>query len=1043
MRQFLRTTRLVAIILGLLGLRANAQPTIFNWSRSANPGDAVSLQGDSFGNSPEVWIECVTGSSAPAPTTQLPVLSGTGFLSPTGANSCVTALIPATEPFGLYALWVSADGGSTFSQPVYINQAMPWNADDLCGSQVDPNRQFHLYGRNLQFSGNGTPTVSFVSTSSTLAATVTSGTDPYVLSVTAPSGVLGGATYTLMVNNGFGGYYGTVAGPVLSGTITSGSDPFGLGVPWGADFAAYSNRVYTVPFVSSTTNMQSAIQTAINAVSGSGGGIVALQSGTYAVLSGSETTCLYLESNVVIEGAGLNQTVIEMSGTSTSNLLGYHFGLWDADNTLIDCGLANLTLYSTDTVGQSNLGINHPNHDKFFALNAEFKSDAPNDVVVSGSQILLKNCVFFSGSGVLVNSGTTVIREAGSPVNYSTVFNSVIENNLFQYYNGRLWLSNGCTGLLVLSNTMSRIAFSGTIGETGALDVQQSQDTVALGNVFQRDPTFSGTYNLVENNDGETIMNQTGHDAYPCQGGVSSSSSNTLTDTTRGWAANEFVNAPDGQDYYVTIIQGTGAGQIHKVIANTGTTLTVDSPWQVLPASDSMYSVHHLESLRHLIKDNTLTNVVQGIVYYSISTKDTAIVNNTMNNGGGIYFRCDYRPSTTGSSQFDVQFDTLIAGNSVTVTSADPYNWTDSHAYITDFLENTGTAIHPGTQAFCTEFRGNTLTAPVPNAESGIVGEGFGIEPTTNSAQLPSPDGTTALSVGGVFQGNTAVSCSNGFHLCTGDYCTTLWSNTLDNCGAAVWDGTGYQTGHASIATVYGPVTPAITSQPQSATVIEGGTAAFTVTASGLTAPGYQWQRMAVGSGTWSNMTNISGTYVGTATGTFTVTNATLAMNGDQFQCIASNGYPPNATSSAAILTVETGYSAWASSLFGSQFSNNSISGPVATPQNDGVPNAVKYLCGINPSTPISASGYAALPVAGTTTASGTSYLTLTYRQNPSTPGLALSVQTCTDMKSWATVTPYSTQTIGTDPATGDPIIQIKVQSGGGKLFARLQVTVS
>ena len=200
---------------------------------------------------------------------------------------------------------------------------------------------------------------------------------------------------------------------------------------------------------------------------------------------------------------------------------------------------------------------------------------------------------------------------------------------------------------------------------------------------------------------------------------------------------------------------------------------------------------------------------------------------------------------------------------------------------------------------------------------------------------------------------------------------------------------------------------------------------------------------MPAGSGTWSAMSDVSGTYAGTATGTLTVSNAALAMSGDQFECVANNGFPPNATSAAATLSVETGYNAWASSAFGSQFSNNAISGPAATPRNDGVANALKYLCGINPAVTMSSASYSALPVAGTATISGTSYLTLTYRANPSIPGLSLSVQTSADLNAWQPVTPASTQTIGTDPATGDPIIEIKVKATGGAMFVRLQITVS
>lgn len=240
-----------------------------------------------------------------------------------------------------------------------------------------------------------------------------------------------------------------------------------------------------------------------------------------------------------------------------------------------------------------------------------------------------------------------------------------------------------------------------------------------------------------------------------------------------------------------------------------------------------------------------------------------------------------------------------------------------------------------------------------------------------------------------------------------------------------------------------GETLPSFTAQPNNMTAIEGQSGTFTVAASGIPAPTCQWQRMPAGSGAWSALTDISGVYAGSATATLTVSNVTLAMSGDQFQCVASNGVLPNATSNAAILTVITGYDAWAASVFGQLSSNLSVSGPAATPQNDGTPNALKYLCDINPSVPMSAASWAALPAVGTVTVSGTQYLTLTFRQNQNIPGLTLSTQTSTDMVAWQTVTPNLTQTTGTDPSTGDPLIQIGVQTTGeSKMFIRLQITV-
>jgi hypothetical protein len=167
-------------------------------------------------------------------------------------------------------------------------------------------------------------------------------------------------------------------------------------------------------------------------------------------------------------------------------------------------------------------------------------------------------------------------------------------------------------------------------------------------------------------------------------------------------------------------------------------------------------------------------------------------------------------------------------------------------------------------------------------------------------------------------------------------------------------------------------------------------------------------------------------------------------MNGDQFRCLAFNGYPPNATSGTATLAVVTGYQAWAMQWFGAQYSNSVISSATSTPQGDGVANAVKYLADVNPAAPMAAAGYAALPTVGSVTLSGTQYLTVTYRQSQSTPGLGLGVQTSGDLQTWGTVTPDINQQTGTDPATGDPIIRMGVKINGvQKLFIRLQITLS
>ena len=95
----------------------------------------------------------------------------------------------------------------------------------------------------------------------------------------------------------------------------------------------------------------------------------------------------------------------------------------------------------------------------------------------------------------------------------------------------------------------------------------------------------------------------------------------------------------------------------------------------------------------------------------------------------------------------------------------------------------------------------------------------------------------------------------------------------------------------ATLTVTAAPVAPAITTQPQNATVTVGQTATFTVVATGTAPLQYQWQK---------NQQNISGA----TNATYTTPATTAADNGATFRVIVSNGTAPDATSSSATLTV-------------------------------------------------------------------------------------------------------------------------------------------
>lgn len=102
--------------------------------------------------------------------------------------------------------------------------------------------------------------------------------------------------------------------------------------------------------------------------------------------------------------------------------------------------------------------------------------------------------------------------------------------------------------------------------------------------------------------------------------------------------------------------------------------------------------------------------------------------------------------------------------------------------------------------------------------------------------------------------------------------------------------------------TTGGCVSPSISSQPSNTAASVGGSAVFSLTASG-TGLTYQWQENQ--SGSWANVTD-GGIYSGATTAILTLTGVTLAMNTWQYQCIVSGACAPSVTSTAVTLTVVT-----------------------------------------------------------------------------------------------------------------------------------------
>jgi hypothetical protein len=82
-------------------------------------------------------------------------------------------------------------------------------------------------------------------------------------------------------------------------------------------------------------------------------------------------------------------------------------------------------------------------------------------------------------------------------------------------------------------------------------------------------------------------------------------------------------------------------------------------------------------------------------------------------------------------------------------------------------------------------------------------------------------------------------------------------------------------------------------------------------------------------------------------------------------------------------------------------------------------------------------------PVIGSANSGGTPYFTLTYRQYAAASGGNVNLEASADLYEWQPVIPDITLNLGSDPVTGDPIIQAWFKTDqSNKEFDRLVLTL-
>ena len=688
-------------------------PVVFNAPLSARSGDIVGLQGENFGSAPTVILEGVSGDVAAS----LPLVNSFG-------KGWLTIRIPETATG---ALVVHINNGKVSSAPVKLNAARAYHLDAM---QIVPNGAYRIFGRNLFLSGF-TPTVMV---NGLKASVDLSASDEHMLVVIAPKGLIAKTKAVITVDNGNGTGGATLDRPI--DVIAGGNgDPFALGVGWATAFTGIASKTFNAigdsrlshkVLCNGVVDDTSAIQSAIDSVAASGGGVLQLPLGTCR-LRGS----LKLKSRVVLQGAGKESTIIKYEG---------NYPLWGRSIDL--SGVRALTLMNTGGQIESSLLQDSTRvffQDVKFLLGGGvhmFLTNNINFVVKNSDFIQPKNPVDYgpytlSGCGGVVFVGNVTNFANGGAV-FSGVHDSYVSNNHFSRD--------------ITDNQNSK-------GVIHSFAMDFAYRIAIVGNTFD---VLGGPITNKTRNDGETLLTEGGGGRRTENlGTVFSATATTLSESVDKINVKPFSTGVISENYGVAIVGGRGAGQSRQVTAYSNGTLTVDRPWDVIPNSTSHYATFVWGLEKSLIKGNILNQNSRGIWLYQTAIGEVDIIGNKIGEGGGIYLRS---AQNVKNKLFTPIYGVRIAKNIITNTSRE---WP---SYINvAFVRMDAKDFGIGTIGI--EVRENTIKANRPNVSLTTEGSG-GSEGYLNmmhvEAEYQNLSSQTRL-LGTIFQNNTCVDCDIGF----------------------------------------------------------------------------------------------------------------------------------------------------------------------------------------------------------------------------------------------------------------------------------------
>jgi sugar lactone lactonase YvrE len=452
--------------------------------------------------------------------------------------------------------------------------------------------------------------------------------------------------------------------------------------------------------------------------------------------------------------------------------------------------------------------------------------------------------------------------------------------------------SDGSDYVLTLSvkyDSASQVTLAYTL-KNGATTIQShtaTQTTGTLVTAFDTVFIYNNT-NAIQSILGLTIS-QASSPAVPVAGAATGLSSSGFT---ANWAA-----AANASSYRLDVATDSGftafvAGYQDRDVSNTlSATLT-----GLADATTYYYRVRAVSDAGTSASSSTITaSTPVAVPAAPTATAATGITTSGFTaNWGAVSGATGYRLDVSTSNTFG----TFVAGNQ----DRDVGN--NASAAVTGLADNTQYYYRVrATNAGGASASSNTITATTPATplsittqpadQSKIVGDNVTFTVAATS--------TTTLSYqwqkrpsGGSFadlNGETAASLAltNVQLADSGDSYRVIVTNAAGPVTSSI----------ATLTVTAGAIAAGIGTQPASQVINLGGTATFTVVATGTAPISYQWQKGGV------DVANSAGHIAGATTDTLTITGA-LAADAGSYTVIVSNSVPGSVTSSAATLTVQS-----------------------------------------------------------------------------------------------------------------------------------------